>query len=53
MTLEIETKDYEIIRAGLMELPSKLSHELINKLDVQVALILKLDQKQKTEGETK
>lgn len=37
MKLEIKKEQYAVIRRGLLELPAKESHELLNDLDIQFA----------------
>lgn len=36
MTLEISGNDLQLIVAGLKELPARLSHELLNRIQKQV-----------------
>lgn len=52
MNFTITKEQYQIIRAGLLELPAKVSHQLINDLDVQYAKNLGINIPEvKTEGE--
>lgn len=46
-TVDLNKKDIEVIRMGLMELPAKIVLETLQKLDVQLAIQLKLREEKK------
>lgn len=46
-TIDLNKKDIKVIRMGLMELPAKVVLETLQKLDVQLAMQLKLREEKK------
>lgn len=46
-TVDLNKKDIEVIRMGLMELPAKIVLETLQKLDVQLSIQLKLREEKK------